>query len=218
MNTVLEEALGYAARGWPVLPLHTAVCGRCTCGNPQCPSPGKHPRTAHGVKDASCSGGTIRRWWRMWPDANIGLATGEASGIAVLDLDPGSDGWPGPKRELPTGCVVETPRGGRHHYFGSSGSSVGECNVLPVRHLRTERCLPFASTPPAVPFAARLLAATGSCAKHSGQLVSRPARRPNTLTHTRSGRATILTLSGRICACRVPEARSRAFALGQAEG
>ncbi|MFC1806388.1 hypothetical protein ACFL09_05340, partial [Planctomycetota bacterium] len=40
----LDAALGYASRAWRVLPLHsTRDSGRCTCGKPDCESPGKHP-------------------------------------------------------------------------------------------------------------------------------------------------------------------------------
>ena len=39
--------------GFSVLPIHTIRNGACTCSNPNCPSPGKHPRTRNGVKDAS---------------------------------------------------------------------------------------------------------------------------------------------------------------------
>jgi hypothetical protein len=34
----------YASAGWPVMPLHPIVRGRCGCGQDPCPSsPGKHP-------------------------------------------------------------------------------------------------------------------------------------------------------------------------------
>lgn len=60
-----------------MLPLHTpAGDGSCSCRKPDCGSPGKHPRTAGGLKDASTDPEAIRRWWRMWPDANIGIVTG----------------------------------------------------------------------------------------------------------------------------------------------
>src|SRR5262245_34186061 len=80
---LLQAALSYARRGWLVLPLHTARHGACACGHVPCP--GKHPRTAHGVKEATIDEETIRRWWQQWPEANVGIATGAVSGLVVLD-------------------------------------------------------------------------------------------------------------------------------------
>ena len=97
----LNAALEYARRGWPVLPLHTMNGdGRCTCGRADCDSPGKHPRTAHGVRDATTDEGRIRAWWARWPDANVAVPTG-ASGatgagtFVALDLDRKDDGTDG---------------------------------------------------------------------------------------------------------------------------
>ena len=86
---VLKAALGYAERGWRVLPLWAPDPDRstgCTCWNSACESPGKHPRTLNDVKDASPDPDQIRKWWQMWPDANVGIATG--NGLIVLDVDP----------------------------------------------------------------------------------------------------------------------------------
>lgn len=87
----LGAALRYAAHGWPVLPVAGMAAAACTCGS-ECDSPAKHPLTRHGVHDASTDPARIRRWWRRWPAANIGVATGAASGVAVVDVDPGSGG------------------------------------------------------------------------------------------------------------------------------
>jgi hypothetical protein len=89
---MLDTALTYAQRGWAVFPLHTIIDGRCTCGKQACSSAGKHPRTLHGVKDATTDEVTIRQWWTQWPEANIGIATGAISGLVVLDVDPRHDG------------------------------------------------------------------------------------------------------------------------------
>ena len=81
-------ALDYAARRWHVLPLHTPTPdGGCSCGAPDCASPGKHPRTPHGLRDATTDPTVIREWWARWPDANIGVLTGTLSGFFVLDVD-----------------------------------------------------------------------------------------------------------------------------------
>ena len=88
---LMKAALQLAADGLRVLPLHSPDPDhRCSCHRAGCESVGKHPRTQHGVKDASTDDGTIRRWWGMWPDANIGIATGD--GLVVLDVDPRHDG------------------------------------------------------------------------------------------------------------------------------
>src|SRR5690606_27099871 len=59
--------------------------GGCSCGDPACPSPGKHPLTRRGVHDASLDAETVKAWWRRWPDANVAIAAGD--GLVVLDVD-----------------------------------------------------------------------------------------------------------------------------------
>ncbi len=117
-NHLLDAALTYAGRGWAVIPLHSPAGGACSCRNPSCTSPGKHPRTPHGLKDASTSPEQIRSWWRVWPDANVGVVTGVLSGIVVLDIDGAagdqgieSEGW---NRPTPTALTGR----GRHLFFG----------------------------------------------------------------------------------------------------
>lgn len=74
---------------WRIFPCHSIVQTdsgpACSCGRASCTSPGKHPRTKAGFKDATCEEAQIRRWWARWNDANIGLATG--SGLTVIDID-----------------------------------------------------------------------------------------------------------------------------------
>ena len=88
---MLTHALRYAQQGWQVLPLHTTAGRVCSCARgAACPSPGKHPRTADGVRSSSSDAAQIRDWWHTWPDAWIGIATGDASGVWVLDVDTGA--------------------------------------------------------------------------------------------------------------------------------
>ncbi len=69
---IVEAALAYAQNGWPVFPLK-----------------GKIPfKDSSGLKDATTDPEQIQAWWTQHPTANIGLATGERSGIIVLDIDP----------------------------------------------------------------------------------------------------------------------------------
>jgi len=117
--TLLEEVLGYAERDCPIIPLHSrAVNGGCTCEKSNCGSPAKHPRTPHGLKDATTDTNTIRRWWTRWPDANIGLATGRVSRLAVVDCDSQEavNGFLSAYSEAAGTAQVETGRG-RHFFF-----------------------------------------------------------------------------------------------------
>ena len=91
MNEIYQAALAYTARGWLVFPLHTIVQGECTCGLAGCPDAGKHPRTPNGVKDASRDEVLLRGWFGDGaPPSNIGIATGERSGLTVVDIDMGT--------------------------------------------------------------------------------------------------------------------------------
>jgi hypothetical protein len=61
-SQLLLAASDYAHRGWRVLPLHGIVEGKCTCGKKDCGSPGKHPRTPRGFKDATINENIIMSW------------------------------------------------------------------------------------------------------------------------------------------------------------
>ena len=84
-------ALRYAAAGIPVMPLHTPRPGNvCSCrAGAECSSPGKHPRLRHGLQETTTNPAMIRAWWRRWPDANIGLATGAVLDVCDVDTSPG---------------------------------------------------------------------------------------------------------------------------------
>ena len=59
---MLDSALAYAGRGYPVFPLHGRTAeGACSCGKSDCASPCKHPRTSHGLKEATIDAATIRQ-------------------------------------------------------------------------------------------------------------------------------------------------------------
>ena len=71
-----RAAQKYAALGWAVLPVQ----------------PGKKTPLLKGWQDAAtCDPDQIRGWWAENPDANVGVATGPASGVFILDID-GSEG------------------------------------------------------------------------------------------------------------------------------
>ena len=57
---MLDAAIAYAKHGWHVFPCHEVREGRCSCGDLGCNSPGKHPRTENGLKNATRDPDTIR--------------------------------------------------------------------------------------------------------------------------------------------------------------
>ena len=137
-NDVLEAALCYSARGWPVLPIHSVREGRCTCGNAECDSPAKHPRTPHGLKDATIDETVIRRWWARWPGANVAIRTGPESGVFVVDIDTKNDGRQtltkliGEHGEWPATIEEVTGGGGAHIFFRHPGGKItSRDNVRP---------------------------------------------------------------------------------------
>ena len=86
---MLAAALAYAEQGIAVFPLHNPLPeGSCSCGNAECgKSTGKHPRTSNGLNAATIDRNQIQRWWNDWPAANIGIPTGAANDLVVVDVD-----------------------------------------------------------------------------------------------------------------------------------
>lgn len=122
MNELNSAALGYTHRGWRVFPLHGIVDGACSCKRDECSSPGKHPLVRRGLYEATTDMAQIRTWWRRWPNANIGIATGADSGLLVIDVDlppaePSLVRLGELERPLPHTLTARTGGGGLHLYF-----------------------------------------------------------------------------------------------------
>lgn len=131
----LESAIACARRGWPVFPIHEPMNGLgCSCGDPKCDKPAKHPRTEHGFKDATTNEDMIRAWWKQWPTSNVGMATGAVSGTVVLDVDPRHGGedsllmLEARHGRIPDTVEAKTGGGGRHIVFAYPGRPVS-CRI-----------------------------------------------------------------------------------------
>ena len=127
-HSQLEATVTYVRRGWAVFPCHTPRDGRCSCMVTGCDRPGKHPRTPHGFKDATVDEARITRYWGGLPDANVGIATGEASGIVVLDVDGDAGEESIADLQMKHGALPETIEAitgsGRHIYFARPRFSI----------------------------------------------------------------------------------------------
>jgi len=86
---MLSAALHYHSLGFSVIPVHTIRSnGKCSCGNPKCNKPGKHPRIAWKPSTTTkLSESEIKGYWEKDPDSNIALVCGEVSGTTVIDID-----------------------------------------------------------------------------------------------------------------------------------
>lgn len=105
----LAAALACAGRGWRVFP---------------CAPQAKRPLTRHGFGDATTAEEQITAWWAKWPTANVAIATGQRSGLVVVDMDPRHDGMHSIEvledtlgELLPETPVVITGGGGTHTYL-----------------------------------------------------------------------------------------------------
>ncbi len=129
MSEALDTALRMARRGWEVLPCHSPESSGCSCHQADCSSPGKHPQTRRGLNDATTDPSAIRSWWHRSPHANLGIRTGAASGLVVVDIDPGHGGLDSMRAlvaeaPIPKGLRVRTGSGGWHLYFAHPGGNV----------------------------------------------------------------------------------------------
>jgi hypothetical protein len=121
MTALLEAALDYARLGWPIFPLDPRA---------------KTPATRHGFKDAPrFTPEVVEAWWNVYPDSNIGLATGATA--TVVDIDgPTGEKWL--SQALPNyqhaGPITNTGRG-RHLYFAPSAlrSTANPATKIDVR-------------------------------------------------------------------------------------
>ncbi len=131
MSHLLDAALSYANAGYHVFPIYEIRDdGTCACGS-ECNSPGKHPRTKHGLYEATTDHGQILDWWSEWPNANVGIRTGPESKLLVLDVDPKSGGGASLDQlskklnGFPPTRRVHTGGGGLHLYFRYPSERIG---------------------------------------------------------------------------------------------
>ena len=127
--SMADSARAYAARAWSVIPMQPR---------------GKRPLVVwHGFQQRIAGEDEIAHWFSRWPDANVGIVTGQISGIVVVDVDP-RHGGPASLAEAesrlgPLEATVEvaTGGGGLHLYYAHPGvTTANRVAMLPGIDLR----------------------------------------------------------------------------------
>jgi hypothetical protein len=140
-QTAISQLSAYLSLGWALVPLHGVrddpVDPGCTCrAGRECASAGKHPRyekwgeDGQLVKSVSVASSIVR----AMPEGNWGVATGEPSGVWVLDIDAAGE------TEFVRWCVEHgdewtrtltavTGSAGRHFYFVAPDDGVMPRNI-----------------------------------------------------------------------------------------
>ncbi len=113
-SMIHRAALKIAGKGKPVFPCR----------------PDKAPYTSHGFKDATTNRGRVNALWNRHRGAKIGMPTGEASGVSVVDVDR-LEALEELPHALPETLTARTPSGGRHFYFKHADGLTNRTGALP---------------------------------------------------------------------------------------
>ena len=114
MTDMGDAAILYARLGLSVIPLE-----------------GKNPWFDAWPEKASNNLEVVTGWWKSFPNANVGIATGPKSNVFVVDIDPdkgGRDSWDDLRKSgIPDTWQAITGRGGTHYYFRYPNFRVKTC-------------------------------------------------------------------------------------------
>ncbi len=109
ISAIVRAASDYRAAGWSVIPLR--------------PHDKRPLIDWERFQHERAPPDAVAEWYRRWPEANVGVVTGEISNLVVLDIDPhhgGDDSIHRLERQsetLPVTVEAVTGGGGRHLYF-----------------------------------------------------------------------------------------------------
>lgn len=118
-EALAESAAWYAAQGIAVFPLRPGS---------------KVPITPNGFKDATTDSDQVAEWWRLTPQANIGLPTGLTFDVIDIDGPAGIVAFAPYAEEIRARSIglVSTPRpGGLHWYVPVTEGRGNRAGLLP---------------------------------------------------------------------------------------
>ncbi|UYT54136.1 bifunctional DNA primase/polymerase [Brucella sp. MAB-22] len=122
-DPMLDVALSYTTRSWPVFPCRAADEEFVDEDGLIEILATKTPLTSNGFRGATLNERIVRELWRRNPGAMIGVPTGALIGAWVLDIDPKHGGpvtlaaLEAEHGALPATLTAETTSGGRHYFF-----------------------------------------------------------------------------------------------------
>lgn len=174
-----HAAIEYARRGWSVIPVRARE---------KIPLVAWEPYQSRRPAEAE-----IEAWFRKWPDANIGVVTGEISNLVVLDVDPQHGGTESLREleerngALPQTVQAVTGGGGRHLYFAHPLYPLrNRAGLAPGLDLRAEGGMVVA--PPSVHPSGRAYQWMTGCEPGKCELASMPLWLLRLATGSMSGR------------------------------
>ncbi len=138
--SLLEQALIYLDMGWCVYPAHHVDLnsGLCTCGNLDCPCPGKHPIGQWTAYQRRLPTKAEVELWFSELECNIGMVTGTISKVAVVDVD-GKEGHASLKDlDLDPTLSALTGGGGIHMYYSISEPTRSRIRVVDGIDIRAD--------------------------------------------------------------------------------
>ncbi|MFZ7126961.1 MAG: bifunctional DNA primase/polymerase [Desulfobacterales bacterium] len=125
MNPQADAAARYLEMGFSIIPV----------------GHDKKPRLAWApYQETAPTPEAVRKWWKDFPGANIGIVTGPVSGLLVVDADS-QEAVEKIESYLPetyTTPIASTPRGGRHYYFRHADGFPNRANLFPGCDIRTQ--------------------------------------------------------------------------------
>jgi len=121
----LGAALAYRRMGWSVIPIGTD----------------KKPLIKWSdYQERIATDEEVMAWWVKWPTANVGIVTGQVSGLTVVDIDT-TEGRVNLEDYIPSKTRVptaRTQRGGTHLFFKYCEGLGNRVGVIPGTDLRSE--------------------------------------------------------------------------------
>jgi len=109
----LDAAMEYHELGYSVFPVKSVYVANTDEYKKKPLVEWKELQTRSNTKEE------IIKWWTLWPDAMIGIVTGQRSNLYVLDFDT-EESYNDIQKFLPDSFITpiaKTPRGGHHMWF-----------------------------------------------------------------------------------------------------